>query len=708
MTTQTTLNRLLGDHALPAPTQALLEQLQTWVQARALRSLDLALTQLMATQGGDDPAVLLATALVCERNGHGHVCLSLADALEQPHSLFGRLPEDRPDSAQTRGELHGLLNELRLDDWRDALAVSPVVDDRLSSGGQGDDADDDADIGAQRPLVLAGSATRPLLYLRRYWAYEQAIRDGIDSRLQQDRQVNSAVLTELLERLFDQTQDEHRSRPDWQRIACALAARSAFSIVTGGPGTGKTTTVVKLLAVLHGLAEAAGQPPLLIELAAPTGKAAARLTESIRQTATQIPEDLRPTDLERSKVKTLHRLLGHQRRGGFRYNAAHHLPADIVVVDEASMVDVEMMANLLAAMRPTARLILLGDKDQLSSVEAGAVLGDLCRNAHHGRYRQETLAYLVQTGSIAPTEVPQHLFDPQGEALDQSITLLRRSYRFRSEGGIGALAAEVNREHPGAGAERLEGLQAIFDANRDTDPGLGRIDARSVTRSTDPALRDLLIESLGASPSYLHVMQMQRPGPGAEQPELDAWAGEVLEAQKRFQLLTPLRNGDWGVEGLNRQIYAWLCNAPQTASCIGQGRSHDLWFRGRPVLVTRNDYALDLMNGDIGMTLATPERAGGERLRVAFPRADGGIRWVLPSRLQDVETVFAMTVHKSQGSEFEHAALLMPARSNPVLTRELLYTAITRAKQRFSLIYGSDAVLGETLTRRVQRVSGLN
>ena len=696
----------------------LFERLDRWVEAGALRALDLALARFIRDQGPEnDPAVLLAVALTSERNGHGHVCLDLQGALEHPDRLLTRWSEETASGAGS--ELMEALSGLSLAGWVGRLARSVAVTDRRDdeppsplpepslSRGRGaslESADEAA------PLVLAGAARRPLLYLRRYWRYETRIREGIQARLRQPVALPEAAMRDLLRLLFD---EETADADPWQKIACALAARSAFAIITGGPGTGKTTTVVRLLALLQGLSMRDGGPALRIRLAAPTGKAAARLNESIAGRVASLPFERLPEG-ERmrpeipTEASTLHRLLGPiPDSRHFRHHAGNPLPADILVVDEASMVDVEMMAALLDALRPDARLILLGDKDQLASVEAGAVLGDLCQRARAAHYTPETGDWLYRTTGA---RIDADYLDPNGRSLDQAIAMLRHSYRFKAEGGIGALAELVNEGTVDGQGEidRVAAMQALFDRKpRKRDHRLGRIQRIQLSGEQDPAL-DALV--LGGYRGYLERMRDEHPGDLAEPAALDAWARAVIEAQAGFQLLTPLRQGPWGVEGLNRRILEVLsrgANAPLGA--VGERQ----WFPGRPVLVTRNDPALRLMNGDIGIALEVPgRRVDGQPkplLRVAFPAGDGsgGIRWILPSRLQAVETVFAMTVHKSQGSEFTHTALILPDTPNPVLTRELVYTGITRSREVFTLLFSREDVVREALERRVERVSGL-
>lgn len=696
-------------------TQLFLNILQDWVEAGAIRALDKALAQFMVEQCPTlDPQVVLAIVLVSERNGHGHICLDLQRALQHPEELLSGLEAKSAHAPLVRQQLKQLLPD-SLNQWQQALSQYAAIQNQFAL------IDSNSEV-EQRPLVLAGRTSRPLLYLRRYWAYEQHILQGINHRLEQKLTLPVGDTQRILSQLFP-VQIDSNAEPDWQKIACALAARSGFSVITGGPGTGKTTTVVKLLALLQALQLQQGLAPLQIRLAAPTGKAAARLNESISsKLATNntefslagvygnsiAQEQILRTSIP-SEVTTLHRLLGAKPDSRFfRHHAQNPLPVDIVVVDEASMVDIEMMAQLLDALRPQTRLILLGDKDQLASVDAGAVLGDLCVNANRVAYQPDTIDWLAL---ITGEQVPSHYQDIEGDALSQAITMLRFSHRFKADSGIGALALLVNEGFMSAphsnqvAPQPLQSLKQLFaDEQRiaeqkQTEPCLQLI---KISTPEDKALHQLF---KGYHP-YLELMAAQQPQT-MEQDFLDQWAWQVLNAYGQFQVLTALRSGDWGIEGLNDNIRQSLIRQGKLSNQTGQ------WYAGRPVLVTRNNYSLKLMNGDIGITLAVPMlNEQGEpitALRVAFPAGDGSraIRWILPSRLQEVETVFAMTVHKSQGSEFKHTALVLPERSNPVLTKELLYTGITRSKQTFTLVYQNDAVLAEAMARRVNRISGI-
>ncbi|MBK3438218.1 exodeoxyribonuclease V subunit alpha [Pseudomonas sp. MF7448] len=657
----------------------LMHLLERWVERGWLRALDKAFVGFLHELDPQaDPLVLLAAALTSHQLGHGHVCLDLFETLKAPDFALS-LPPEGDLSSGVMLLPSQLLEGLDGAHWCHALAASPLV--ALAVDGSA--------AAQSRPLVLSGKR----LYLRRYWTYERRIDSALRQRLAVQEAV-SADLPQRLNGLFDQPPPD--GVVDWQKLACALATRGAFSIVTGGPGTGKTTTVVRLLALLQAPAVEQGTA-LRIRLAAPTGKAAARLTESISQQvrSLQVPDAVRekiPTE-----VTTVHRLLG-SRPGTrhFRHHAGNLLPLDVLVVDEASMIDLEMMANLLDALPPHARLVLLGDKDQLASVEAGAVLGDLCRDAEAGWYSPDTRQWLenVSGETLAGSGLEEDL--DTSHPLAQQVVMLRYSRRFGEGSGIGQLARWVNQQNP-------EQARQLLDA------GSHDLFCLHLKGEHDRALERLVLDGQGSDAQgyryYLNLLRTTRPA--AETPRDDSrwtdWARQLLQAFDAFQLLCAVRKGPWGVEGLNQRITAALLKARLIDS-------DQQWYEGRPVLMTRNDYGLGLMNGDIGIALKLPESDGGPQvLRVAFPRNDGqgGVRFVLPSRLNDVETVYAMTVHKSQGSEFAHTALILPDALNPVLTKELIYTGITRAKDRFSLIETRGGVFEEAVRRKVKRLSGL-
>ena len=662
--------------------QDLLLLLERWVERGWLRALDKAFVAFLHERDPHgDPLVLLAAALTSHQLGHGHVCLDVFETLKAPDFALSLPPEG---DVQTGAMLlpSQLLEALQGEAWCQALQASPLVE---QAGGAQPGA-------ASRPLVLSERR----LYLRRYWAYERRIDSALRQRLAAP-ETTPADLPARLTGLFGSPAGN--GLIDWQKLACALATRGAFSIVTGGPGTGKTTTVVRLLALLQAPAVEAGAP-LRIRLAAPTGKAAARLTESISAQVKTLEVDDSVRQKIPSDVTTVHRLLG-SRPGTrhFRHHAGNRLPLDVLVVDEASMIDLEMMANVLDALPDHARLVLLGDKDQLASVEAGAVLGDLCRDAEAGWYSPPTRAWLEQVSgeNLAASDLQQDLDGTH--PLAQQVVMLRHSRRFGEGSGIGQLSRLVNQQ------QAREARQLLAAGNHDD------LFALALKGERDRAFERLALEGRSAQAKgyrhYLEVVRDRRPEGDAalEDPCWAAWASQVLKAFESFQVLCAVRKGPWGVEGLNERITRALFASKLIDS-------DQQWYEGRPVLMTRNDYGLGLMNGDIGIALKLPERDGHRLrhvLRVAFARNDGqgGIRFVLPSRLNDVETVYAMTVHKSQGSEFSHTALVLPEALNPVLTKELIYTGITRARHWLSLIEPRAGVFEGAVERKVKRLSGL-
>ncbi|WP_425270331.1 exodeoxyribonuclease V subunit alpha [Halomonas alkaliantarctica] len=712
-------------HPALSDTAALFLLCERWVSRGWLRDLDLALVRFLdrETQNAP-PLLLLGAALASHQLGRGHVCLDVAATLEAPDFALS-LPPEGDDLNDPPPLPSHVLATLTLPEWQAALNHPTLISD-----GPGN-----------TPLVKSDSSLTTRLYLRRYWQFEQTLHHEIAARLSTGHSAQSPLLKSALDALFPATE-----KLDWQKTACALAARSPFAIITGGPGTGKTTTVVRLLALLQTLQLA--QPnahPLRIRLAAPTGKAAARLNESIAGQVNDLPVSGLESLLDEhsaassskaidipTEVTTIHRLLGARAdTRHFRHNAANPLALDVLVVDEASMVDIEMMTALLSALPASAKLVLLGDKDQLASVEAGAVLGDLCRRADAAHYTPATAQWLAE---LTDHPLPETLIDPNGQPLDQAITMLRVSHRFTETSGIGQLAQAINQPLSEALRER-DKHQAVHGVLNNGYADLHHLVLKPDAQNEDSALERLVITgsperfpnagegrtNFTAEPiapptgyqHYLNTLASERPDTTLafeENGEIyDAWAKQVLNAYSRFQLLCALRKGPWGVEGLNLRIAKTLRREK-----LLYGNDHTLekgWFEGRPVLVTQNDYGLKLMNGDIGITMAVPDprTPGRTLLRVAFPTSDpeNPIHWVLPSRLHAVETVFAMTVHKSQGSEFQHTALLLPQTPNPILTRELVYTGITRARDWLTLIEAKRGILNDAVTREVMRVSGL-
>lgn len=660
--------------------------LQYWRSVGVIRALDIEFARFIDRHGGGFTSALqwIACALVSARTAQGHVCLDI-NGLQNADTLTLSAVSDDTLASSIKQHYQAHLACYPREQWQQALQSCAAI------GTPTDEA---------TPLVLAGSDGQYLLYLRRYWRYERIIRDALLART---RPLPIAPLTrELLDNLF------HGSglalEVDWQKVACALCARSGFSIITGGPGTGKTTTVLRLLALLQGLQIAQELPPWTIKLAAPTGKAAARLNESIvgdlqrlNLNAPQLNEAQRSAWREAipSEVSTLHRLLG-SRPGSrhFVHNSLNTLPADIVVVDEASMVDVEMMAKLCQAMRSSARLILLGDKNQLASVEAGSVLGDLCAGASHAGYTDDTLDYVAQ---VSGEVVPATYASANNEAtlpntINQSTTMLRHCYRAEGQ-GILALADWVNTQ--AVHTQGISPLRDMFHQHPDLTYVALPDDASVAIQRRDFYRR--VVE--GYRPYLTKLRELEDCTPDT----IDSWVASLFKLHKTFQVLAPVRHTAYGVTALNQAIERELASEGLLSA------SRQPWYRGRPVLVTQNDYSLNLMNGDIGICLRLP---GESRDRVAFYQGEDSqgnprIRWVLPKRLQHVDTVFAMTVHKSQGSEFAHTMLVMPNQTNPVLSKELIYTAITRSKTHFTLVVPDESALEHALSSNISRQSGL-
>lgn len=601
------------------------ELLQQAVDLKLLRPLDAQFAMMLAND--DEPGVMLAAALVSHDAGEGHVCLPLS-RLSPEHCFAGRQPE-------LAGQLFAIVGGA---EWGPTLLASAAV----------------SDDGEPTPLKLIGER----LYLNRMWGNEQAVAKffGAHNRAMT---VDEQQLKDVLSGLFETTADT-----DWQKVAAAVALTRRISVISGGPGTGKTTTVAKLLAALVQLS---GDTPLRIQLSAPTGKAAARLTESLGAALRRLPLTDKQKEALPDDACTLHRLLGAQPNSQrLRYHAGNPLHLDVLVVDEASMVDLPMMAKVIEALPEHGRVIFLGDRDQLASVEAGAVLGDICHYVSSGYSAARAQELSSITGYSLPPGEGEH-----ASALRDALCLLQKSYRFDSQSGIGQLAFAVN-------ASDARRAQETFTLDY-TD-----ISKRPLRESEDYAL--MMADAVEGYRAYLELIRQQAA------PE------QILLAFGQYQLLCALREGPFGVSGLNERIEQALI---QKRLIARPAPALSRWYNGRPIMISRNDSTLGLFNGDIGIAL---ESEGG--LRVWFAMPDGTVKSVQPSRLPGHDTAYAMTVHKSQGSEFDHAALVLPNQFTPVVTRELVYTAITRARSRLSL-YADDRVFEKAIKTRTERRSGL-
>jgi exodeoxyribonuclease V alpha subunit len=654
-------------HELPAPTlsaEQALQWLHAWADQGLLRRIDSALAEQLHRLDPQAPAALLvAAAVLAQMEGRGHTCLPVAALCDAPVALLG-WPQAWLDGPLGLNALWATMPR-DVPGWRQQLQASCL---------RAADAPD-----AGQPLVLGGIADAPLLYLRRYAGYEQRVGQGLLQRAGEPLPVPQAAARVWLDRFF-----APRADLDWQKMACAVALRARLSVITGGPGTGKTYTAARLLALLLALHDTAS--PLRVALAAPTGKAAARLKQSIDKALQDLPV---PTDaglglkalVERmGPARTLHSLLGARPDSRqFRHHAAHPLDVDVLIVDEASMVHLEMMDALLQALPPHARLVLLGDKDQLASVEAGAVLGDLCRDAAQGHYSAETVQFVqaVAGQTLGAAYLAAGMSAPP---LAQQTVMLRESRRFG--GPIGQLALAVN------GGDAPAAMAALQSA--DAGPLAQPLWAQQA--SSPQAVCDLARGASG-KPSYADYLACIAAGPVAGAHE--AWVQSVLLAFDRFRILCAVRQGEWGTEGLNAAVQKALADQ-------GGLKAQGEWFAGRPVMVTRNDAQLGVFNGDVGVALPNAQGA----LKVWFLDGDQ-LRSVSVTRLAHVETAFAMTVHKSQGSEFLHTALVLPPGGADVLSRELVYTGITRAREQFSLIEAQAGLLEAAIARPSVRASGL-
>ncbi|TMP55085.1 exodeoxyribonuclease V subunit alpha [Pseudoalteromonas sp. S1612] len=524
-------------------------------------------------------------------------------------------------------------------------------------------------VGEQKPLQLFNQR----LYFSRLAGYEQTLAQRLLTMSERQLNIDNAVLAQLLTRYFP---DDPSIDIDWQKVACAIAATKGFSVITGGPGTGKTTTVTKLLAILQSLYKAA---PLSIKLVAPTGKAAARLTESIlgaKNKLSEIPADINA--LIPQSAQTIHRLLGVKPfTNKFRHDKSNPLHVDVLIIDEASMVDLSLMAKLIEALPDHARLILLGDKDQLASVDTGSVMSDLCQGLvlgqtpRYSKVRCEQLNTLCFNGAVKLNAQSQSEFK-----LADCIAFLQHSYRFDAKSGIGQLALAVNTNNRGI----LNYVEQQSSEGHFSDIIL------------DYDFVSTPIEKLvnSAASHYANYLTLIAQG---------ASVAQVHAAFASYQLLAAVREGDYGVNSLNQRIERVL--QQQGLISVNPNQRH---YIGMPIMVSQNDYQLKLFNGDIGILM--PDDSG--QLKAVFIDEQGNERAFSPARLPAHDKVYVMTIHKSQGSEFSYTAMVLPPlkQASIGINRQLVYTGITRAKQTFELV-ADKKVLQLAMGKSVSRASGL-
>ena len=613
-------------------------------EAEAAAPIDLALGRMIAgldvsapRPGGAEPALpdpdrartlALSTALVSRARRDGHSAVALAEHAGLP------FPEDEHAG---RGGGRGLPVLPALDAWRAHLEASPAV--RTPEGGAG-------------PLVL----DRDRLALRRFVDAERRVSEAVLARVGAALATPPPAAVAVFSALFPPRPEpapaEAGGALDRQALAAAAALRQRVLFVAGGPGTGKTYTATRILALLR-----AAEPGLRIALAAPTGKAAARLSESLAGGVADLGE---PGVGLPTEAVTLHRLLGaHPERAGFRHDARAPLPHDLVLVDEGSMVDLPLFDALLAALRPEARLVVLGDPDQLPPVEVGSTFADLCA-AGDGPAPPGLDAFCDALG-LGGVPSSKHAAPLAG-----SVVALTESRRFTDTSDVGVFAVAV-RDGDAGGA-----VAALRDR-----PALDLVE-------DDPA---------GAAAAW--AGRFAPNVVGAETPE------EALEALSRFRLLAAVRRGPRGVEGLNEAVERAL----RVDGLVRWSPYGDRLYRGRPVLVTRNDPATGLSNGDVGVLWKTGTQTAGAGWVAAFPGGES----VSVERLPAHEPAWALTVHKSQGSEFDAVGVVLPepgTRGAGLVSRRLLYTAATRARERVAVFGDADAV-ARAVAAEAERASGL-
>jgi len=611
--------------------------LREFNQVGVLSAADVHVAARLGRLGGEtDDRVLLAAGLTVRAARLGSVCVPLAEVRgtvsvegDETGTDLSALPWPEPDA------------------WLGACAASPLV----AVGPGGPSGPRGPGSPAWRPLRLVEG----LLYLDRYWRQEELVRTELDARASRPGPaVDADRLRAALARLFPDP------GPDRQRLAAVTAALRLVTVLAGGPGTGKTTTVARLLAVLL---DQPGPPPR-IALAAPTGKAAARLQEAVREEATA-----RGLPLCEVTASTLHRLLGFRpgNRSRFLHDRHNRLPYDVVVVDETSMVSLTMMSRLIEAVRGDARLVLVGDPDQLASVEAGAVLGDLVArpSTTTSALAAPPLLEALASADLDPGEAT-------GDSLRGGVVRLRTIHRFG--GTIGKLAAAVQ-------AGDADAVLALLHS--------GAADIELVVG-----------DAAAAAPGPLAALRADVVAAGQRMAEAarEGDVGLALRTLSQHRLLCAHRRGPYGVSRWSQEVERWLAATPGWP--VGEG----LWYRGRPLLVTSNDYELRLYNGDTGVVVDGKTRGNGGVL-AAFTRGNEPVL-LSPSRLSAVQTMHAMTVHRSQGSQFDSVSLVLPPAESPLLTRELFYTAVTRATGHVRVL-GTDEAVRAAVTRPIVRASGL-
>ncbi|CRL63425.1 MULTISPECIES: exodeoxyribonuclease V subunit alpha [Proteus] len=630
----------------------MIKLLEQAITQNLLRPLDLRFAQMLVED--ENPILLFVFAYLSAQTGAGHVCLPL-NIIQKDQLFDGRQKEFAQEIWQKMGK----------------PSAKKIVEELTHCHCVNQSRDDPS-----FPIILDNE----YLYLQRMWSYEEKVAQFF-RREQAIVDIDENELIKVLNQLFPATKENQET--NWQKVAASVAITSPISIISGGPGTGKTTTVAKILAAFVMLTS--NEKPI-IQLAAPTGKAAARLTESLGNALAQLNLSEEENKWMPKQAQTIHRLLGAQPESQqVRYHKDNPLQLDILVVDEASMVDLPMMARLIDALPLKCHVIFLGDKDQLASVEAGAVLGDICRFSEDGfsQKRFDQINHLTQGELVKSTDTIPVSQTPVSVVSD-SLCLLRKSYRFGEDSGIGQLAFAVNK---GQTKTAITLLKKAEISPQQLEIVLEPQDVSFIALESKESYLLMIQDAVNAYREYLTLVS-QKASPDI-----------ILNAFNQYRLLCARREGPFGVSGLNDRIEMLLHRQRLIRRPTNSYQSD---YIGRPIMIQRNDSTLGLFNGDIGIMLNNDE---GE-MKAFFQLPDGKLKAIQPSRLPQHETAYVMTVHKSQGSEFTHTALVLPDKFSPVVSRELLYTALTRAKKKLSL-YASESMVRMAIQTRIQRRSGL-
>jgi len=640
----------MSDYRPDQRTDKLFELLEKLVHSGPLEPVDIALPRWLHNRLNEDDSVVLAAAAhlsALTRQGHVGAKIPVGE------NNIPRFAAEKPLDL-TSGE-----TEL-LDEWTQKIPVA------LENSGIVGSADD-----LKHPLIYDSG----YLYFQRYQRYESTLAGMLLEKSTQPMPAfDEHEAVEWIDKLLPA--DADWDGIDYQQLAMWMALKKRLLILTGGPGTGKTYTLIRLVALRFLLRENSKHSLPSVALAAPTGKAAARINESIAESMTGLDKMLPDRVLQHlpTQAQTIHRLLGTRRNHPeFKHTSKNPLQHDIVVIDEASMVDIGLMTKLMEALKPGSQLILIGDKDQLASVEAGSVLGDICTpfDAEHNRFEVNRFS----TGFRNEVSASSLMVLPETDTTNSSPVMdcmvqLERSRRFENSPGIGKLAAAVN------------------------------------SNKADETLKLLQKE--------LNIAISESKGPDDLQIKLDNWnylrqsfekgnAAEFFAAWESFQILCAHRRGTRSVNAINRLID----NKLSKNGLENNNNQPVEWYAGRPIIITQNSYELDLYNGDIGITVQNPEN--DDALQVCFPargEPDNAYRFISPAQLSDYQSAWALTVHKSQGSEFDEVLLMLPDETSPILTRELVYTALTRSKQKFA-VWAKNTILREAITRNIQRTGAL-